>query len=132
MRRCTRETASIDDVSKNNKVVGVQIHALPFNCSIIGKNISILTASDLFLLIIEYLSVEGIAFDITLEAIRRGPFTIWSYTWQKYWFFIIRPRSEEHTSELQSLMRISYAVFCLKKKKLKSTHNQSKVHNKPQ
>src|SRR3546814_1336117 len=27
------------------------------------------------------------------------------------------PRSEEHTSELQSLMRISYAVFCLKKKK---------------
>src|SRR3546814_9178445 len=31
------------------------------------------------------------------------------------------PRSEEHTSELQSLMRISYAVFCLKKKKLKRT-----------
>src|SRR3546814_4267952 len=30
-------------------------------------------------------------------------------------------RSEEHTSELQSLMRISYAVFCLKKKK-KQTH----------
>src|SRR3546814_1084724 len=29
-------------------------------------------------------------------------------------------RSEEHTSELQSLMRISYAVFCLKKKKKKS------------
>src|SRR3546814_10512953 len=33
-------------------------------------------------------------------------------------------RSEEHTSELQSLMRISYAVFCLKKKKTKS-----KIHN---
>src|SRR3546814_3909708 len=30
------------------------------------------------------------------------------------------PRSEEHTSELQSLMRISYAVFCLKKKKYKT------------
>src|SRR3546814_1097655 len=30
-------------------------------------------------------------------------------------------RSEEHTSELQSLMRISYAVFCLKKKKTKAT-----------
>src|SRR3546814_10767373 len=30
-------------------------------------------------------------------------------------------RSEEHTSELQSLMRISYAVFCLKKKKIKRT-----------
>src|SRR3546814_7042297 len=32
-----------------------------------------------------------------------------------------RKRSEEHTSELQSLMRISYAVFCLKKKKIKFT-----------
>src|SRR3546814_4287510 len=31
-------------------------------------------------------------------------------------------RSEEHTSELQSLMRISYAVFCLKKKTYKNTH----------
>src|SRR3546814_3044812 len=31
-------------------------------------------------------------------------------------------RSEEHTSELQSLMRISYAVFCLKKQKKKTTH----------
>src|SRR3546814_10183368 len=32
-------------------------------------------------------------------------------------FCAIQRRSEEHTSELQSLMRISYAVFCLKKKK---------------
>src|SRR3546814_7783254 len=32
-------------------------------------------------------------------------------------------RSEEHTSELQSLMRISYAVFCLKKKKSTTKHN---------
>src|SRR3546814_9154668 len=32
-------------------------------------------------------------------------------------------RSEEHTSELQSLMRISYAVFCLKKKKLQTNTN---------
>src|SRR3546814_1160046 len=31
-------------------------------------------------------------------------------------------RSEEHTSELQSLMHISYAVFCLKKKKINSDH----------
>src|SRR3546814_3984286 len=36
-----------------------------------------------------------------------------------------RKRSEEHTSELQSLMRISYAVFCLKKKK----HNKN-IHTK--
>src|SRR3546814_1753646 len=36
-------------------------------------------------------------------------------------------RSEEHTSELQSLMRISYAVFCLKKKK-KPTQNCKKIY----
>src|SRR3546814_2378381 len=35
---------------------------------------------------------------------------------------VAKRRSEEHTSELQSLMRISYAVFCLKKKKRKKQH----------
>src|SRR3546814_7224404 len=40
-------------------------------------------------------------------------------------------RSEEHTSELQSLMRISYAVFCLKKKnKHTQTHTPSKIKTK--
>src|SRR3546814_6455222 len=38
----------------------------------------------------------------------------------------IAARSEEHTSELQSLMRISYAVFCLNKKK---HHHTKKAHN---
>src|SRR3546814_5422975 len=42
-------------------------------------------------------------------------------------------RSEEHTSELQSLMRISYAVFCLKKKKcnlpVEKTHNTTTVRH---
>src|SRR3546814_8676092 len=39
-----------------------------------------------------------------------------------------RARSEEHTSELQSLMRISYAVFCLKKKKkIRELKNTSQV-----
>src|SRR3546814_2223304 len=41
-------------------------------------------------------------------------------------------RSEEHTSELQSLMRISYAVFCLKKKQQKktnTTHTQQQSDN---
>src|SRR3546814_7224236 len=46
-----------------------------------------------------------------------------------------KKRSEEHTSELQSLMRISYAVFCLKKKKTKiytdnHTYINRKLHNK--
>src|SRR3546814_8869804 len=41
-----------------------------------------------------------------------------------------RSRSEEHTSELQSLMRISYAVFCLKKKRhKKKRHPRSSPHS---
>src|SRR3546814_3156671 len=48
----------------------------------------------------------------------------------------VRERSEEHTSELQSLMRISYAVFCLKKKKTQQTNKlnakviQQSIHKK--
>src|SRR3546814_2575130 len=52
----------------------------------------------------------------------------------------LKERSEEHTSELQSLMRISYAVFCLKKKKknkntgesikYKGTHEKEKQYDK--
>src|SRR3546814_3790521 len=38
-------------------------------------------------------------------------------------------RSEEHTSELQSLMRISYAVFCLKKKNKHKRHNKNTYKN---
>src|SRR3546814_8371815 len=46
------------------------------------------------------------------------------------------PRSEEHTSELQSLMRISYAVFCLKKKTTPKHHHLIAIaktyqHSKP-
>src|SRR3546814_4041395 len=46
--------------------------------------------------------------------LRHGRYSLWTF----------RPRlkrSEEHTSELQSLMRISYAVFCLKKNKTNTT-----------
>src|SRR3546814_5385132 len=53
---------------------------------------------------------DGLALDY--ESLRIAPFPI------------AGARSEEHTSELQSLMRISYAVFCLKKK---TTHIYSKL-----
>src|SRR3546814_7637260 len=43
--------------------------------------------------------------------------------WQKVW----AKRSEEHTSELQSLMRISYAVFCLKKKRKRKKHTTTSL-----
>src|SRR3546814_2098176 len=39
------------------------------------------------------------------------------------------PRSEEHTSELQSLMRISYAVFCLKKKNTIINYSSTHTYN---
>src|SRR3546814_3205875 len=51
--------------------------------------------------------------------VRRGDSTV------RRWWRKRSVRSEEHTSELQSLMRISYAVFCLKKKKkhtIKTNH----------
>src|SRR3546814_8099516 len=45
---------------------------------------------------------------------------------------LVTNRSEEHTSELQSLMRISYAVFCLKKKKTRQHKNEKKKQEPPQ
>src|SRR3546814_7833859 len=48
---------------------------------------------------------------------------------------VLRERSEEHTSELQSLMRISYAVFCLKKKivaKHIQQHCQRRTRRRPE
>src|SRR3546814_8295719 len=53
---------------------------------------------------------------ISLNRIAREALAQWSKQ---------NPRSEEHTSELQSLMRISYAVFCLKNK----TNNKKQAHN---
>src|SRR3546814_10000081 len=53
-------------------------------------------------------------------------FTIGPYTFRPSAKLLTHGRSEEHTSVLQSLMRISYAVFCLKKKT-----NTPKIHNIP-
>src|SRR3546814_1075810 len=58
-------------------------------------------------------SPDCLSFHFSVTAMRR--FAIRSPDWKVR---ISASRSEEHTSELQSLMRISYAVFCLKKKKL--------------
>src|SRR3546814_10781900 len=54
---------------------------------------------------------EGLSFQAIIGAIFRPVMWLMGVPWD---------RSEEHTSELQSLMRISYAVFCLKKKKNKN------------
>src|SRR3546814_7587788 len=59
----------------------------------------------------------------------------WCGTWQAFptcvgnWKNSRRKRSEEHTSELQSLLRISYAVFCLKKKtRRQPTQTRTTIH----
>src|SRR3546814_4929013 len=51
------------------------------------------------------------------NAIQRSDALFWRYDPAEGRVTLSSARSEEHTSELQSLMRISYAVFCLKKKK---------------
>src|SRR3546814_8249347 len=57
-----------------------------------------------------YLAFER-GFDLLLGGYKRGLHLVLRHP-----FITLCSRSEEHTSELQSLMRISYAVFCLKKK----------------
>src|SRR3546814_5848843 len=57
--------------------------------------------------------IGGLAPRRTLDMMKSAPVACTAFV---AWCFLAL-RSEEHTSELQSLMRISYAVFCLKKKK---------------
>src|SRR3546814_6872254 len=83
------------------------------------------------------LGKAGGTFDIELGAVptvKAGAITLSAPTWitvgpKTYWGTGVNKdgRSEEHTSELQSLMRNSYAVFCLKKKNTQSNHYQSKL-----
>src|SRR3546814_5052161 len=64
-------------------------------------------------------AVFGFLFGLTATRIKGFYLALTSIAAQFIFHFAVLnlPRSEEHTSELQSLMRISYAVFCLKKKK---------------
>src|SRR3546814_8615032 len=69
----------------------------------------------------------GVVFAMSLSADPIGPaHRTFGPKWQEWRDSnpqppVLETRSEEHTSELQSLMRISYAVFCLKKKKTKTS-----------
>src|SRR3546814_2554052 len=62
-------------------------------------------------------AASAIRFDAQYLYVESSPFTYRSIA-------LSRSRSEEHTSELQSLMRISYAVFCLKKKRERRHNTQ--------
>src|SRR3546814_2903852 len=63
--------------------------------------------------------------DATACTSNEGQFSSKGFIGHQYCF---RLRSEEHTSELQSLMRISYAVFCLKKKNIIYKNNTTSVN----
>src|SRR3546814_9488884 len=87
---------------------------------------------------------QKIRFENVFRTIFLYPFALSFIVTGLVWQWILNPefgiqavvrslgwRSEEHTSELQSLMRISYAVFCLKKKKTNKSHtNYTRIsHN---
>src|SRR6187399_3581535 len=61
---------------------------------------------------------------------RQLPGRVISFLWGPWRGGMAQPRSEEHTSELQSLAVISYAVFCLKKKKNKHRNKLHYIKNK--
>src|SRR3546814_10316571 len=63
--------------------------------------------------------------DLVYDGVLEAPKGETPEDWEPVELPLFRSRSEEHTSELQSLMRISYAVFCLKKKKTSHMHNTS-------
>src|SRR3546814_5291132 len=92
-----------------------------------AKSRGIYEAPGLALLYIAYERlVTGIHNEDTIEQYRMNGLKLGRLLYQGRWFdpqaIMLREtaqrRSEEHTSELQSLMRISYAVFCLKKKRM--------------
>src|SRR3546814_2650052 len=88
----------------------------------------ILVGHVLFTLPFMVRSVLAVLSAIDLQTLEEGAASLGAGFWTRF-FTVVLPncrtgilagalmRSEEHTSELQSLMRISYAVFCLKKKK---------------
>src|SRR3546814_1623678 len=77
----------------------------------------------------ECISSRGIGMHGVAMATRRLTGQFERDPWRRDILAALAARSEEHTSELQSLMRISYAVFCLKKKKI--INSQPTRQNRP-
>src|SRR3546814_5812638 len=70
---------------------------------------------------------EGKWIDFETGQSFEGPLTLQDYSFPPEKIPVFR--SEDHTSELQSLMRISYAVFCLKKKTINNKSTSSSNHD---
>src|SRR3546814_6816732 len=62
------------------------------------------------------LQANGIDAELAGKVFQSGPLGEVAVLKERFYILAARPRSEEHTSELQSLIRSSYAVFCAKKK----------------
>src|SRR3546814_5836688 len=92
--------------STNHKDIGTLYLLFAFTMAIIGASFSVVIRSELTVPGLQLVDPEFFNQMTTMHAL-----------------VMIFGRSEEHTSELQSLMRISYAVFCLKKKKNKLDNN---------
>src|SRR3546814_6224912 len=71
----------------------------------------------LFGLFIGHITGNFVLIGAELSRPQSGPVLLKFLAFPSFIFGVAFARSEEHTSELQSLMRISYAVFCLKQKK---------------
>src|SRR3546814_1796690 len=82
--------------------------------AIVGHQIVVQTLQVTHRIFLGGIVEEVRTFQVGLIALKRGHGGVWVVKRGRHF------RSEEHTSELQSLMRISYAVFCLKKKKTTS------------
>src|SRR3546814_1380688 len=120
------QTVSSLAEEKGNKVIEILAAAVPLESVFLGKLLGFLGVAVLFIAFWMALAFGGGLIAATqmdpaaiaaagkagkaATALAATPATGWP-------FFLGIGRSEEHTSELQSLMRISYAVFCLKKKK---------------
>src|SRR3546814_5704716 len=121
-------------------LTGVQTCALPIFASAFGSVYAAYGLYDLLAPLIAFLLLALVAFAAFALALLHGPFIAVlallggfltpllvtspePSAWGLFAYLLalsgaaLAVRSEEHTSELQSLMRISYAVFCLKKKK---------------
>src|SRR3546814_9177214 len=95
-------------------------------CSKSREALAILEAAGAEVTVIDYLKAPPSAADLKALYARAGMTPREGLRTAETGAKALTHRSEEHTSELQSLMRISYAVFCLKKKK--KTQEKQQLH----
>src|SRR3546814_6615515 len=116
-----------------NKVIVVLAAAVPLESVFLGKLIGMFDVAMVFIAFWGTIATQIGTF-LPPEAVQAfsqiGPavgFPIFLVLFFAYFTMAYMLRSEEHTSELQSLMRISYAVFCLKNKKQKNNKTKPDI-----